>query len=72
METKRNVIFTNEIPYLIEDTKLVRVGVPFVRQSLAAGLVEALEGVIRVADRKTLEFDRARDALAAYHAGVGM
>jgi len=26
-------------------------------------LVEALEGVIRVADRKTVEFDKAREAL---------
>jgi hypothetical protein len=36
------------------------------RSPAVAGLVEALRGVIAVADRKTDEFDKARAALAQY------
>lgn len=39
--------------------------------ALLAELVTALEGVVRVADRKTDEFDAARSALSAARAYLG-
>lgn len=41
----------------------------FVRADIADGLLEALKGVVRVADRKTVEFDAARAAIARAEAG---
>lgn len=38
----------------------------------AVKLVEAIEGVVRVADRKTIEFDTARTALAEWRKETGV
>ncbi len=38
---------------------------------ITRGLYEALKGVVRVADRKTDEFDAARAAATAYEAKHG-
>jgi hypothetical protein len=53
--------------YADKDTDLFRAGYQAALSSPAvAGLVDALRGVIAVADRKTDEFDNAKAALAQY------
>lgn len=39
-------------------------------QLVASTLLEALKGVLRVADRQTVEFDAARDAIALAEKGA--
>ncbi len=42
------------------------------REALLAELLEALKAVVRIADRKTVEFDAARAAIAKAQRFAGM